>query len=262
MGNASDLASLMATYWTIFKVPHDPATTEFLGQCQSHTVRSGGQPYKFYQRGSGPAVLLVHGLHGNLGSMIPVARALLDDGYRVVLFDVPAHGEALGTMTNPLEVREQIRAVAGQSGELHAVVAHSLGGLWALSSWGGEVQAAAFVSISTPSSHRFLVDMYAGMQSLDDAMVQQVAGEIEKLLGEQAWTEYSPVDIVPGIGVPGLILHGSGDTFVPPEHAAELHAAWPGSTLELIDGAGHLDIAGNPKALALITGYLRDPGGG
>ncbi|HEY1616107.1 MAG TPA: alpha/beta fold hydrolase, partial [Streptosporangiaceae bacterium] len=235
---------------------------EFLAQCQSHTVRSGGQPYKYYQRGSGPAVLLVHGLHSNLGSMIPIAQALLADGYRVVLFDVPAHGEALGTMTNPLEVRDLIRAVAGQVGELHAVVAHSLGGLWALSSWAGDVRAATFVSISTPSNHRFLVDKFAQLHSLDDGTVQPLLGEIEKLLGEGVWTEYSPVDIVPGIGVPGLILHGSGDTFVPPEHAAELHAAWPGSTLELIDGAGHLDIAGSPQALALITGYLREASGG
>lgn len=258
MGNASDVAGLVEQYWTIMKVPHDGATKDFLGECQSHTVRANGKSYKYFQRGSGPAVLLVHGLHANLGSMIPIARTLLDGGYQVALFDAPAHGEALGTTTNPLEVRELIRAIAGQAGDLHAIIAHSLGGLWALSAWNDEVRARAIVSISTPSSKRFLLDKFAVMFSLDADTTQAVAAEIEGLLGAGVWTEYSPSENARKINVPGLIIHGAGDEFVPPQHAEELHANWSNSTLELIEGAGHVETARSPKVLALIAEYLQD----
>ena len=258
MHNADDVARLVEKYWKIAKVAHDPFTKDFLGQCQSYTIRVNGKPYKYFQRGSGPTVLLVHGLHSNLGSMVPIAQSLVDQKYQVVLFDVPAHGEALGTSTNPFEVRELIRGMFDRLGELHAVVAHSLGGLWALSSWHSDVRAKSFVSISTPSTHIFLVDKFAEMYAVDAALAQDLVREIENLLGEGVWTEYSPVEIVKTINVPGLILHGANDEYVPPKHAVDLHSNWPQSTLELVDGAGHLDIVGSRKVRALISEYLRE----
>ncbi|HEV2370650.1 MAG TPA: alpha/beta hydrolase [Streptosporangiaceae bacterium] len=258
MGNANDVASLVEMYWTINKVAHDPSTKDFLSHCQSHTIKVDGKPYKYYQRGSGPTVLLVHGVHSNLGSMVPIAQSLVDEDYQVVLFDAPAHGEALGSTTNPLEVRELIREMCGRLGELHAVIAHSLGGLWALSAWHSDLRAKTFVSISTPSSKRFLVDMFAAMYSLDDDLVQGVVGEIEGLLGEGVWTEYSPSEIVKEIDVPGLVIHGADDGFVPPQHAQELHANWRQSTLEMVDGASHLDVVRSPRVLTLISAYLQE----
>lgn len=258
MGDASEIESLVEKYWTIMKVAHDPSTKDFVSQCQSYTIKANGKPYKYFQRGSGPTVLLVHGLHSNLGSMVPIAQSLLEQDYRVVLFDVPAHGEALGSLTNPLEVRDVIRGMHDRLGELHAVVAHSLGGLWALSAWNSHVRAKAFVSISTPSNHRFLVEKFAEMYRVDAALVQELFREIEILLGEDAWTEYSPLEIVQAIDVPGLIIHGVKDNFVPPKHAVELHSNWPQSTLEMVEGVGHLDIVGSPKVLTIIPAYLQE----
>ena len=258
MDNTNDVASVVEKYWKIAKVAHDPFTRDFLDQCQSHTIKVNGKPYKYFQRGSGPTVLHVHGLHSNLGSMVPIAQSLLDQNYKVVLFDIPAHGEALGSSTNPLEVRELIRAMFGRLGELHAVVAHSLGGLWALSSWHSDVRAKSFVSISTPSTHLFLVDKFAEMHAVGNGLVQELLREIENLLGEGAWTEYSPSEIVKEINVPGLIMHGTNDNYVPPKHAVDLHSNWSQSTSEMIDGAGHFDIVGSRKALMLISAFLRD----
>ena len=40
-------------------------------------------------------------------------------------------------------------------------------------------------------------------------------------------------------GIPGSIVQGRYDLLCPPENAAALAAAWPGSTLQIIDAAGH-----------------------
>ena len=71
------------------------------------------------------------------------------------------------------------------------------------------------------------------------------------------WTEYSPSEIVKTMGVPGLLIHGAKDSFVPPRHAADLHANWPGSTLEMVYGVGHFDIVGSPQVRTLVTAYLQ-----
>ncbi len=258
MSKPDDTESFLDNFWKINKVAHDPLAKDFISQCQSHTFNLNGKPYKYFQRGSGPTVLHIHGIHGNLGSMVPIAQSLLEQDYQVVLFDAPAHGEALGSTTNPFEVREMIRGMYDRLGQLHAVVAHSMGGLWALSAWNSSVHAEAFVSISTPSNLGFLVEKYAEICRADADSVRELRREIENLLGEGVWTEYSPSENVKAIHVPGLILHGAKDNFVPPEHAADLYSGWHRSALELVEGAGHLNILKSPEVLALISAYLRE----
>ncbi|MEU6238681.1 alpha/beta fold hydrolase [Kitasatospora sp. NPDC047058] len=259
MGQYVDIDRLEERYWKVFRVEHDAGTREFLGRCQSHTIKVDDRPHKYYECGSGPAVLLVHGVHSNLGSMVPLAQTLLDQGFRVVLFDAPAHGEALGSTTNPLEVRELIRALCGRLGELHAVVGHSLGALWAFAALNGDLRVKALVSISAPARHRYLIEKFAEMHTVDDELIQELSRRIEGLLGEGAWTGYSPQEIVKTVDLPGLVIHGADDDFVPPEHAADLHAGWSGSALELIEGAGHFDVLGSHRVRALVAEYLRKP---
>ena len=126
-------AAILDRYFAITRVPYDEFTRAFLRRCQSFSVKANGGVYKYYRRGAGPTVVLVHGIHSHLGSMVPIAEQLLDLGYEVVLFDMPAHGEAAGSGTDPVQVRDFIRKVCARLGEVHAVVSHSLGGLWALS---------------------------------------------------------------------------------------------------------------------------------
>jgi proline iminopeptidase len=40
-------------------------------------------------------------------------------------------------------------------------------------------------------------------------------------------------------GIPGVIIHGRYDMPCPAKYAWQLHKAWPGSELHLVEGAGH-----------------------
>jgi pimeloyl-ACP methyl ester carboxylesterase len=223
----------------------------------SHTIKAKGRFYKYCQCGSGPTVLHVHGVHSNLGSMVAIAEAVLDHNYQVVLFDAPAHGEALGTTTDPSEVRDLIRGIYDRFPELHAVICHSLGGLWALSAWNGNVGAKTVISISAPATMRFLVDKGAEVAGMDGDMVQELARQLESHLGKGMWTEYSPSEVVKTIDTPGLIIHGETDDYVPLEHAENLHSCWRQSTVEVIDDAGHFDIVDSPKVRTIISTHLQ-----
>lgn len=257
MSQAKDTHDLVQAFYRIAKRPHDPFTKEFLNRCQSHTIKVDGKFYKYFQRGSGPTVLHVHGVHGNLGSMVGIAEALLEQNYRVVLFDAPAHGEALGTSTDPIEVRGMIRAVCDRLADLHAVICHSLGGLWALTAR-SDIRTKAFISISAPSNKKFLVEKFAEFKKLDSNQVQELVREIEVRFGKGVWSEFSSLEAVRTINVPGLIIHGSSDDYVPPEHAKDLHSNWRQSTLEIVEGVGHFDIINSPAVRKSILTYLRE----
>ncbi|GAA3368393.1 hypothetical protein GCM10020367_06550 [Streptomyces sannanensis] len=258
MSHAESVHDLVERFYTVVKLPHDPFAKAFLNRCQSHTVKVNGRFYKYFQSGSGPTVLLVHGLNTNLGSMVVIAEELLAQGYRVVLFDVPAHGEALGATGDPAEIRALLRGLYGRLADLHAVVCHSMGGLWALSAWHGEVSARTLISISAPPTKMFLVEKYAGLNALDSDQVQGVIGKIENRFGKAVWAEYSALEAARTIDVPGLIIHGTADDYVPPVHAEELHSSWRQSTVELVEGAGHFDIVESPAVRKIISAYLRN----
>lgn len=270
MSQSERISGLLQQFWTIAKAPHDPTTKAFLDRCESHVIEadgngpdgagwpSGATSYRYFQTGSGPTVLLVHGVHSNLGSMVAVAEELLKHGYRVVLFDAPAHGEASGTTTDPVEVREVIRSIAGRLGDVHAIVAHSLGGLWALSAWSRGVRANVFVSISAPATLWYLVEKFAEFNKMDADEIKELAGQIESRLGGGLWTDHAPLEVVKTIDIPGLIVHGTSDQLVPSEHAGELHSLWRGSRVELIAGADHYGIIGSPQVRELVPTYLQD----
>jgi pimeloyl-ACP methyl ester carboxylesterase len=258
MNYAKEIAGAVQKYWGIVKVPHDQSTREFLAGCESASVRQNNHDYLYYSRGSGRSIVLVHGLHSNLGSMVPLATDLLELGYRVVLFDAPAHGETPGSRTTQLEVRDLIRKIGAQLGDIHAVVCHSLGGLWALNAWGEQFHAKTLVSVASPASMRFLVEKFVQLGQLPDVIAKGLYKELEIRFGDNVWTEFSPSEIVRRVAVPGFIIHSRNDNFVPPTHAAQLAENWAKAKVEMVDGEGHFDIVGSLKVRKLITIFLQE----
>lgn len=109
---------------------------------ESWTARVGGHRvhrYAFAGAGSGPAVLVLHGLGGSASSMAPVVPALLPLATRVVLLELPGHGRSAHPPHGPLCAREYGAVVvacaeemARESGGPLVVIGNSLGGALSL----------------------------------------------------------------------------------------------------------------------------------
>jgi len=84
--------------------------------------------------GSGPTIMLVHGLGSDAKHWLPVARNLARD-HRVVFVELPGHG--LAPMTTPFTLEQATlsleRAIEQESPEPIVLVGHSVGGLVATS---------------------------------------------------------------------------------------------------------------------------------
>jgi pimeloyl-ACP methyl ester carboxylesterase len=112
-----------------------------------------------YAFGSGPTIVLVHGLGSRSGHWLPVARRLARH-HHVVLVDLPGHGDTAMPDPFSLEQAEYAldRAIADASSEPVVLVGHSLGGL-----------IAAAEAIDHPSRVRSLVLVEAALrQDMDD----------------------------------------------------------------------------------------------
>jgi pimeloyl-ACP methyl ester carboxylesterase len=79
---------------------------------------------------------------------------------------------------------------------------------------------------------------------LESASVDSIVGASEAMI---ARADSTP--LLPTIDVPTLIICGEEDVLTPPKESRAMHAAIPGSRLEIIPGAGHVSNIERPAAV-------------
>ncbi|HSP00432.1 MAG TPA: alpha/beta fold hydrolase, partial [Thioalkalivibrio sp.] len=101
-----------------------------LDNTDSYTqLQHGSRTIPVYSWGQGPVILGVHGWAGAGIQFGAWVTPLVTAGYRVVLFDAPAHGRAQGESTDLFEMAEVTAKVAASVGRVHGVLAHSIGAI-------------------------------------------------------------------------------------------------------------------------------------
>lgn len=73
--------------------------------------------------------LILHGFGSAAYKFEEYAILLVTNGYEVLAFDAPAHGESEGNRTNAIEYSAMIKLVMEQFGPVTAFLAHSFGGI-------------------------------------------------------------------------------------------------------------------------------------
>jgi 3-oxoadipate enol-lactonase len=259
-------------------------------------ARNGDVRLVYETRGSGPPLLLVHGLGYDRRGWGPLP-GLLEDALTVVRFDNRGVGES-DVPPGPYDVASMAAdtaAVLDAAGcERAHVLGVSLGGLVA------QELALAFperidrlVLVSTlpggPRSHLMPqrgIDAFARFPTLPPAeglrlLVETSLGDrgvrerpelVEEiyayrlaspppLAGWQAQAvagaSFDAYDRVAGIAAPTLVLQGTGDNVVDPRNAELLGELIPGARVELIPDAGHLMFWEEAERVAaLVRGFL------
>ncbi|HYC41739.1 MAG TPA: alpha/beta fold hydrolase [Noviherbaspirillum sp.] len=103
---------------------------------QGRFVEAGGVKFHAREQGSGPALLLIHGLAGQMRHYTYGVADRLARQYRVIAIDRPGSGYSVRDKSTPADLSTQAAAIAELIGKLQLgptfVVGHSLGGAVAL----------------------------------------------------------------------------------------------------------------------------------
>lgn len=99
-------------------------------------IEVAGMALQVHEQGSGPALLLIHGLAGQMRHYTYGVVERLSRQYRVVTIDRPGSGYSTRSAATPADLPTQAAAVAGLIDHLQlgpvVIVGHSLGGALAL----------------------------------------------------------------------------------------------------------------------------------
>jgi pimeloyl-ACP methyl ester carboxylesterase len=208
--------------------------------------------------GAGPRVVLVHGWNSRGAHLLAFARPLVDAGFSVTLFDLPAHGDSSGHAASVVHAGRALRAVVADIGApVHGVIGHSMGSAAALLAFAHGWQVRRSIHLAGPSSLTPMVKGLAAVHGLGPTDAAAFAGWVEGFIG----TRLAYVDLERlqhGLRHDGLIVHDPEDRTVPFAASEALHAAWAGSRFEPVRGLGHRRLLADPGVIARSVAFMAE----
>ena len=186
-----------------------------------------------------PAVLLAHGWGGHAAQMRAFVFPLLSAGFRVVVYDQPAHGVSEGRLTGLPDFADVLAEVAAYHGDVKAVIAHSLGAAAAaLALAQGKAAFATAVLISPPADIVGYSRRFARWHWMPEPVRRAMQAAIEERYGV-AWESLDVPRLAARLRTRALIIHDRDDRTVPWTQGAQIASHWPGARLLSTDALGH-----------------------
>jgi pimeloyl-ACP methyl ester carboxylesterase len=213
---------------------------------------------------SGASVLLVHGWTAEASFMSAFAEHFRKRGFRVVLFDFPAHGKSSPERASLIDCAHAVREVAEALGPIQFVLAHSLGGMAALlaGSRSPPMPRAypflGFVLVAMPNHFSYVLKTFGQDEALSPAAQHAYERRLETVAHRRI-ADFTGVNLLAEAGRPALLLHSRDDAdiaFADAEEMAVAHASRV--ELQAFDDLGHRKILYAPPAVrAAATFFAR-----
>lgn len=204
----------------------------------------------------GPTVVLVHGWEGRGSQLFQLVRPLVREGFRVVVFDAPGHGDAPSGVASVVDHARALASVGRALGPVHAVVGHSVGGSAALLSASrfGFV-AGRFVLVGSPVSPARFADGFARVFGLSEEVRGTLVRRVERRYGIR-WEELDARAAAAAQDAPLLVIHDEHDRVVPFDDGAAIASAARRGQLVRVSGLGHHRIVASPEVADAVASFV------
>jgi len=231
--------------------------TRWLKDAAQDMVNYPGGPLAVSRWGErGPTVLLVHGWNGRGSQMGAFAAPLVAAGYRVVAYDLPAHGRSPGNNTNVFEAIKSLETVAETYGPVYGIVGHSFGGMVATLALKQGLPVNRVVCIGTPGSLYGLLERFTSLLAIPKATLSRLHQMIVHNFSNDIWDRVSLVSATRDLSTPALIIHDDLDLDVDWKEAEAIANSWQSARFMKTSGLGHRRILRDPDVVTAVVSFL------
>jgi pimeloyl-ACP methyl ester carboxylesterase len=248
-----------------FRVPPTLPAVPLPAGGEPFVVESLGAAVRGHVWGDGPVVYLVHGWGGRGSQFTAYVEPLMAAGFRVVLFDAPAHGDSdpgpVGPRrTHGVEFGRALDAASARFGPAHAVVAHSLGTVSTyLTLRFGWLSTRRLVLLAPMVEAVSLFDQFQRALGFGPRTRRAFDRHLDAFVGipvEEFDARFQAAHVDP---VPTLVVHDRGDRQTPYAQAVSLVEALPTARLVTTDGLGHRRILRDDAVVRNVVSFLSGP---
>ncbi len=265
-GILSVLAPRLAARWAdrMFFTPMGlPRPASEMPQYESANHSSmayDGKKVALYTWGAGAeTILLLHGWASRGTRMGHFAEALVEKGYRVIAFDMPAHGDSEGKTTNLLEISEITARICERYSPVHSVIAHSFGGMAlcnAVQRYNLNVNRA--VLVASPFTMKYIIDSFRVLMNITQKVSDMMMERINKRFMEHRKVnvyELSVDSFAESLNFPFLVIHDRDDKDVTYDQGEGYANNLPDVEFVTTVGLGHRRILKEPEIMNKIIEF-------
>jgi len=214
-----------------------------------------------YENGdpSGELVILVHGWNSNAGSMSGIGNALVDKGYHVISFDLPAHGKSKEKYTNMIYCKDALEAVlrSVSTDQPISIVAHSFGSLvsaYTLSTM--TIRVKNLVYLTCPDKVSFIFEEFRDTIGLGDKAYELMVNKTEQILKENL-EEVTVLNKLELTNYEKLVLiHDVHDKVLPYSNSIRIVESLPDTTLFSFEKVGHYRMLWNTEIIETLVNSM------
>jgi pimeloyl-ACP methyl ester carboxylesterase len=210
--------------------------------------------------GDGPTVLLAHGWNSRGTHWGAFINALVEDGFRAVAVDAPAHGDSPGRQAHVFQYGMGLAQMNEQIGPIRAIVGHSFGAGACVIAVHRGLNVERVALLSGPASLRAVVERWGRRKQLPEFEIPTFVQMVERAVGEPI-DALDIVQMAARLTQPALIVHDRGDDEIPVEDGMAVASAWPGAKLLVTERYGHGRILIAKEVVREVLTFLKAGGG-
>ena len=208
-----------------------------------------------------PPVLLVHGWDSNSGSMYAIAKAIVDSGKSVILFNLPGHAFYTSSRTNLLECRNAFMGVIRHLGsELPvSIISHSFGS--AVVSYGLAnltVKMDKVIFLTNPNRMEDIFIDFKKLIGLSDKAYQFLISKVEGIISGPL-SNLSVEHNVQKAEISSLLLiHDKNDRVLSYQNALAVQKVHENAKLISLENVGHYRMLWNESVINACVKFVED----
>jgi hypothetical protein len=224
-----------------------------LDKADSYTqLQHGAHSIPVYSWGKGPVVLGVHGWAGAGIQFGAWVNPLVEAGYRVVLFDAPAHGRAQGSSTDLFEMAEVTAKVADSVGQVHGILAHSMGCIATARAIKDGLNSQHLVMLAPPLSLTAVMGNLGQQLGLSQDVLDVHLRLMEERFGQSVWDKLDLEALSRSLTQRGVIVFDDDDTSVAPNESERISTNWQAAQVLRTRGLGHYRLLWSPLVIETV----------
>jgi predicted esterase len=207
-----------------------------------------------YKWGNGTKkAILVHGWGGrasNFGAIIP---ELIKNGYTVISFDGPCHGESTKKKTSFFEMSDVVKLFLKKD-EYDLIITHSMGTVLTFTAMNSiKYKVNQMIVLTSPSKFLEFIDLAVTQFGLTTKTTSLLINKIRKTT-----TEYDPISldaesVLKNIEIKNItFIHDKFDKVIPIEKTKNVSSFIKNSKFIEIEGTGHFKMLWSKKVVKII----------
>jgi pimeloyl-ACP methyl ester carboxylesterase len=251
-------ARFVKLFFTPLRYPLPEHEKEMIGKAERFTITLGTKHIDCYAWGNGPVILFVHGWSGRAPQFTNFIQHFIQQGYRAVAFDAPAHGLSAGKTTSVFDFKDAILALEKTIGEnIKAVIGHSLGGIASAFALTEGLKVDTLITIATPTIGDDIINEFAIRLNASPRAARYLKDYIHRTFG-RPFDELMASHFIKSLpaAIRMLVIHDEHDKEAPLRNAARLLEAYPRATYIKTEGLGHVRILRDNNVIAECLRFI------